>query len=105
MCQKKVKIITDRDRLHLASNRIKKKYLRQKSKGILKKANKKAADWLKKAGYLDLGNNDLKTINYNDDTNINDLDDVETIDYNNDTNVNGLDNANLKKILGAQIAA
>ena len=93
MRQKKVKI-TDWDRLHLASNTIKKKYLRQKSKGILKKA-----------GYLDLGTNDLKTINYNDDPNINDLDDVETIDYNNDTNVNGLDNANLKKILGAQIAA
>ena len=103
MRQKKVKII-DRDRLHLASNRIKKN-LRQKSKRILKKANKKAADWLKKAGYLDLGTNDLKTINYNDDTNINDLVDVETIDYNNDTNVNGLDNSNLKKILGAQIAA
>ena len=34
---KKVKIITDPNRLHLATNRIKKKYLRQKSKGTLKK--------------------------------------------------------------------
>ena len=34
---KKVKIITDPNRLHLATNRIKKRYLRQKSKGTLKK--------------------------------------------------------------------
>ena len=35
---KKVKIMTDLNRLQIASNKIKKKYIRQKSKGILKKA-------------------------------------------------------------------
>ena len=34
---KKVKMIADPSRLHLATNRIKKKYLCQKSKGTLKK--------------------------------------------------------------------
>ena len=57
---------------------------------------------LRKAGFL--GTDNLETIDYNNDTNINDLDDVETVHYNNDTNVNDLDNINLKKS-GAQIAA
>ena len=101
---KKVKIITtNSNQLRLASNRINKKYLRQKSRGILKKANKKAADWLRKAGFL--GTDDLETIDYNNDTNINDLDDVETINYNNDTKINDVDNVNLRKTSGAQIAA
>ena len=44
---KKVKMITtNSNQLRLASNRIKKKYLLQKSRGILKKANKRAAEWL-----------------------------------------------------------
>ena len=91
------------NQLHKASNRIKKRYLHQKSRRILKKAEKKAADWLRKARFL--GTDDLETIDYNNDTNVNDLDDVETITYNNDTNVNNLDNVNLKKTSGAQIAA
>ena len=97
----KLKIITDPKRLCLASNRIKKKYICQKSKGTLKKAKNKAADWLKKAGFL--GTDDLQTIDYNNDTNKNDLDDVETINYNNDTNISDLDNINLKETSGAQV--
>lgn len=97
----KLKIITDPKRLCLASNRIKKKYICQKSKGTLKKPKNKAADWLKKAGFL--GTDDLQTIDYNNDTNKNDLDDVETINYNNDTNISDLDNINLKETSGAQV--
>ena len=74
---KKSKIITDPNELRLASNRIKKKYFRQKSKGILKKSNKKAAAYLRKAGYLDT--DDLETVDYNNDNN---LDDIATVDYN-----------------------
>ena len=91
------------NQLHKTSNRIKKRYLHQKSGGILKKAKKKAADWFRKARFL--GTDDLETIDYNNDTNVNDFDDVETITYNNDTNINNLDNVNLKKTSGAQIAA
>ena len=101
---KKVKIITtNSNQLRLASNRIKKNCLRQKSRGIPRKANKRAAEWLRKTGFLDT--DDLETIDYNNDTNINDLDDVETINYNNDTNINDLDNVHLKKTSGAQLAA
>ena len=101
---KKVKIITtSSNQLRLASNRIKRKYLHQKSRGILRKEDKKAADWLRIAGFL--GTDDLETIDYDNNTNINDLDDAETINYNNDTNINDLDNVNLKKTLEAQIAA
>ena len=100
---KKVKIITDPNRLCLASNRIKKKYFHQKSKGMLKRSNKKATAWLRKAGYLDT--DDLETIDYNNDSNINDLDDVETVDYNNDNNLNNLDDTDLKKVSGKRIAA
>ena len=65
---KKVKMITtNSNQLRLASNRIKKKCLLQKSRGILKKANKRAAEWLWKAGSLDT--DDLETIDYNNDTN------------------------------------
>ena len=52
-----------------------------------------------------LGTNDLETIDYINDTNVNDLDDVETMNYNNNTNINDLDNVNLKKTSGAQIVA
>ena len=68
-----------------------------------KKGNKKAADWLKRAGFL--GTDDLETVDYNNDTSINDLDDAETINHNNDTKVSDLDNINLKKTSVAQIAA
>ena len=61
------------------------------------------ADWLKKAVYL--GTDDLETIHYNNDTNIENLDDVETVNYKNDTNQSDLDNTNLKKTSGAKIPA
>ena len=101
----------------LASGRIKKKYFRRKSKGVLKKSNKKAAAWLRKAGYLDT--DDLETVDYNNDDNIadlddiatvdysndNNLDDVATVDYNNNNNLKDLDDIGLKKTSGKQIAA
>ena len=71
----------------------------QKSRGILKKA----PGWLKKTGFL--CTDDLETIDYNNDTIINDLDDVEIINCNNDKNINDLNNVNLKKTLRAQMAA
>ena len=90
---KKVKILTEPNRLRITSNEIKKKYIHQKSKGILKKANKKEADCLRRVGYID-------------------IDDLETNDYNNDTNnalkdttADNIDNINLKKTSGAQIDA
>ena len=52
----------------------------------MKKANKKATEWLKKAGYLET--DDLATVNYNNDVS---LDDVQTVDYNNDTQFDELD--------------
>ena len=70
---------------------------------MLKRSNKKATAWLRKAGYLDT--DDLETIDYNNDSNINDLDDVETVDYNNDNNLNNLDDTDLKKVSGKRIAA
>ena len=85
----------------MASNRIKNKYFCQKSIGLLKITNKKAANYLGKAGYVDTVN--LETVDYNNDNNINDLNDVSTVDYNNDNNLADLDNTDLKKILGKQI--
>ena len=67
----------------IVPNKIKKKYIPQKSKGILKKANKEAAVWLRRAGYVD-----TETIDYNNNTNVTDL---------KDTNTNNIDNINLKK--------
>ena len=52
-----------------------------------------------------LGTGDLETIDYNNDTNITDLDDVETINYNDNTNINDLDIVNVKKTSGAQLVA
>ena len=85
--------MTEPNRLRITSNEIKKKYIHQKSKGIFKKANKKAADWLRRVGYID-------------------IDDLETNDCNNDTNnalkdttADNIDNINLKKTSGAQIDA
>ena len=42
--------MSDQNRLQIAANKIKKKDIRQRSKGILKKANKIAADWLRREG-------------------------------------------------------
>ena len=50
------------------------------------------ADWLKKAGYLEV--DDLDTINYNNNTNV---DDLERVDYNKNTNINDLEKTYLKK--------
>ena len=52
----------------------------------MKKANKKATEWLKKAGYLET--DDLETADYNNDIS---LDDVQTVDYNNNTQLDELD--------------
>ena len=72
----------------------------------MKKANKKASDWMKRTGYLDT--DDLTTIDYNNATGLADL---ETAEYNNDTRMFDLDihlNTNkiyLKNSLGKQQAA
>ena len=116
---KKLKIISgNANKLRLAADKIKNKYKKKKPLSILKAKNKKAADWLRRAGYLDTDN--LQTIDYNNDTNIADLDDLQTIDYNNDTNVADIDDLetidynndtsvgdfnNLKNTSGTQLAA
>ena len=65
----------------------KKKYQRQRqTKGRLKKANKKAAEWLKNAGYLET--DDLEMVDYNNDIC---LDDIQNVNYNNDTQFDELD--------------
>ena len=69
----------------MASNRIKQKYQKQRQKGSLKKQIKKQLN--KQPRYLET--------NYNNDTNINDL---EIVDYNNDTNINDLGKLTEKNI-------
>ena len=64
-----------------------------KTKRNIKKSKQKTADWLRRAGHVDT--DDLETINYNNDTNINGL---------KDTNTNNIDNINLTKTSGAPIA-
>ena len=94
---KKIKIIPNPNSVRLASNRIIKKYQKQRQKGSLKKANKKSTEWLKKASFL--GTDNLKTIDYNNNIT---LDDLETIDFNNDTQMTDLtdiDKIDLKKTL------
>ena len=92
---KKLKIISNPNSLHIASNKIKKKYIRQKSKGKLKKINKKVAKHLQNANYLDTDN--LEMVDYNNDNNIDDFDDDVTVDYNFNNNLKGLDEIDLKK--------
>ena len=72
----------------LASDKIKKKYWKQRKIGGLKQVNKKAAKLLKIAGFLDTHN--LETINYNN-TNLNYLEDETGMDTN-------LNNPNLDNI-------
>ena len=99
---KKIKIIPNPNGVRLASNRIIKKYRKQRQKGSLKKTNKKSAEWLKKGGFL--GRDDLQTIDYNNDVT---LDDLETIDFNNDTQMTELSNIDkieLKKTSATQQA-
>lgn len=65
-------IRTNANQVRLAADRIKKKYRKQKPTGVLREKKKKnPADWLKHAGYLDT--DDLQTVNYNNDTNVGDL--------------------------------
>ena len=72
----------------LVSDKIKKKYWKQRKIGGLKQVNKKAAKLLKIAGFLDTDN--LETINYNN-TNLNYLEDETGMDTN-------LNNPNLDNI-------
>lgn len=72
----------------LASDKIKKKYWKQRKIGGLKQVNEKAAKLLKIAGFLDTDN--LETINYNN-TNLNYLEDETGMDTN-------LNNPNLDNI-------
>ena len=54
IASEKLKIITSNfNKIHLAANKIKKKYKKQKSVSTLRAKSKKAADWLRGAGYLD----------------------------------------------------
>ena len=76
--------------------RFKKKNICQKSKDRLKKINKKAAKYLWKAGYLDT--DDLETVDYNNDNNIDYFDDDVTVDYNFDNNLKDLDEIDLNKM-------
>ena len=39
---------------------------------------------------LDFAFNDLETVDYNNDTKLDNLDDLETVDYNNDTSITDL---------------
>ena len=87
---KRIKINTHPNRTRLESRRTLKKYQRQQQNGNLKKTNKKASKRLKKAGYL--GTEDLETIDYNNDTL---MDNLETVDFNNDTEM--IDLVDLKK--------
>ena len=73
------------------------------TKQSLKGANKKATDWLRKAGCIET--DDQQTIDYNNDI---ETDDPETINYKNAANMTGLNNTDktdFKKTSGAQLAA
>ena len=97
-----IKVILSPNSVRLASNRVIKKYRKQRQKGSLKK-KKKSAEWLKKAVFL--GTDDLQTIDYNTDLT---LDDLETIDFNNDTQITDLtdiDKMDLKHTSATQQAA
>ena len=98
-----IKVILNTNSVRLASNRVIKKYRKQRQKGSLKKKKKKSAEWLKKAVFL--GTDDLQTIDYNNDLT---LDDLETIDFNNDTQITDLtdiDKMDLKHTSATQQAA
>lgn len=97
---KKVKIITDPNRIRLAFNRIMKKYQRQRQKGSLKKSNKKATKWLKKVGFLRTDN--WQTTDYNNDVSVND---IETVDFNNNTQMRYVNDVGLKRTSVTQQAA
>ena len=82
---------------------LRKKFQRQRQKGNLKKANKKASKWQKRAVFL--GTDGLQTIDYNNHVSVND---IETVDFNNDTemiDLNDIDKIDLKKTPAVQHAA
>ena len=61
----------------------KEKYQKQKQKvGTIKKADKKAINYMKKANYLQT--DDDKTVDYNNDTK---LDDLSTVGYNGNVDI------------------
>ena len=92
---KKVKSVANPNRIRLASNRILKKYQKQKQIGNLKKTNKKARKWLKKAVFLE-------TDNYNNDVSINDL---ETVDFNSDIQMSDVNDIGIKETSATQQTA
>ena len=65
------KKIPNPNNIRLASNRIIKKYRKQRQKGGLKKANKKSTELLKKGGFL--GTDDLQAIDCNNEATLDDL--------------------------------
>ena len=102
MDQKKLKKrISNPNSVCLASNRIIKKYRKERQKGSLEKTNKKSTKWLKKAGFLQT--DDLEIIDHDVS-----LDDLETIDLNNNTQMTYLTDAHkidLKNTSATQQAA
>ena len=98
-----IKVILNTNSVRLASNRVIKKYRKQRQKGSLKKKKKKSAEWLKKAGFL--GTDNLQAIDCNNGVT---LDDIKTRDFNNDTQMIDLtdsDKIDLKKTTATQRAA
>ena len=79
---KKIKPNKNLERIAKKKKR-KEKYQKQKQKvGTIKKANKKAINYMKKANYLQT--DDDKTVDYNNDTK---LDDLSTVGYNGDVDI------------------
>ena len=81
--EKLSKKIKPQKNLERIAKKIKEKYQKQKQKkDAIKKASKKAINYMKKANYLQT--NDDKTVDYNNDTK---LDDLSTVGYNSDVDV------------------
>ena len=98
---KKVKTMSSNaNKIKSAVDKILNKCKKQKPIGTLKTKNRKAANWLRQAGWLHT--DDQQTIDYNNVTNITDLDILETIDYNKETSVGDLIDS--KKTSGRQLA-
>ena len=81
-----MKIIPNKN-LEKLAKKIKNKYKKQQQrKGPIKKASKKTINWMKNSKYLQTDDN--KTVDYNNDTKLVDL---ETVDYNNYINLDDLE--------------
>ena len=77
------KIKPNKNLERIAKKKRKEKYQKQKQKvGTIKKADKKAINYMKKANYLQT--NDDKTVDYNNDTK---LDDLSTVGYNGNVDI------------------